>query len=410
MEVCVGRPSRANRGTNTHVSDNSIIDRDGEPCDRIEDDLTEPVEPIPTGGGDPMSNAEGSDGADDEQMRASVFTGVGEIELEERSIPTIADDEVLLRVGACGVCMTDYHIYHGSFEAPSPLVLGHETAGEVAAIGDGVTSVAVGDRVTLNPTVPCNACSACKRGETNLCANNTSIGGAGETIRDGSFAEYVAVPETVVVDCGDLSTRTAALAEPLACCIRAVDRAAITTGDTVVLIGAGPIGLLLTQAFRVAGAGEIIVSELDENRRELALDLGADHAIDPADGDPVEQVLGVDGPVDVACEVVGRVPTIEQAHAMTGRGGRTLIVGVPPQDATIEISPFDIYFDEMSLVGTFALTQETFERAVTYLRNDRIDVSSLITEEFGLDGLETAFERMESTEGLKKLIIPGKSD
>lgn len=351
----------------------------------------------------------GSDGSD-ERMRASALTAVGEVEVQDRPRPTIASDEVLVRVGACGVCMTDYHMYHGSFEVPTPLVLGHESAGEVVEVGADATGVAVGDRVSINPIVPCNACSACKRGETNLCANNTSIGGAGETIRDGSFAEYVAVPATVIADIGDLPVRRAAFAEPLACCIRAVDRADITTGDTVSLIGAGPIGLLLVQALRTAGAGKIIVSELDATRRELALDLGADHVVDPADGDAVEQVTAIDGPVDVAAEVVGRVPTIEQAHAMTGRGGRTLIVGVPPQDATMEVSPFDIYFDEIDLVGTFALTQETFERAVTYLQNDRIEVDSLVTEEFGLDGLPTAFERMENTEGLKKLIVPGDED
>ena len=347
-----------------------------------------------------------SDDGRAERMRASVLTAVGEVEVQDRPRPTVADDDVLIRVGACGVCMTDYHMYHGSFEAPTPLVLGHETAGEVVEVGGNVTTVAVGDRVTLNPTVPCNACPACKRGETNLCADNTSIGGAGNTIRDGSFAEYVAAPASVVVDCGDLPVRTAALAEPLACCVHAVDRADLTTGDTVAVIGAGPIGLLMVQSFRVAGAGEIIVSELDAGRRELALELGADHAVDPADGDAVEQVTAVDGPVDVAAEVVGQTATIEQARAMTGKGGRTLVAGVPPQDATMEFSPFDLYFDEVSMVGTFALTQESFERAVTLLRNDRIDVDPLVTEEIGLDGLEGAFERMGNTEGLKKLVVP----
>lgn len=342
-----------------------------------------------------------------ERMRASVLTDVGEIEVEERQRPTTTADEVLIRVGACGVCMTDYHMYHGSFEAPTPLVLGHESAGEVVEVGENVTEIEVGDRVTLNPTVPCNACPACKRGDTNLCENNTSIGGAGNTIRDGSFAEYVAAPASVVVDCGDLPVKKAALAEPLACCVHAVDRADVTTGDTVAVIGAGPIGLLMVQTFRVAGAGKIIVSELDAERRDLALELGADHVVDPADGDAVEQVTAIDGPVDVAAEVVGQTVTIEQARGMTGKGGRTLVAGVPPQDATMEFSPFDLYFNEVSMVGTFALTQESFERAVTLLRNDRIDADPLVTEEIGLDGLPGAFERMGNTEGLKKLVVPG---
>ena len=350
------------------------------------------------------------DDTENESMRASALTDVGEIETERRPRPEISADDVLVRVGACGVCMTDYHMYHGSFEVETPLVLGHESAGEVAAIGENVTAVEVGDRVAINPIVPCDVCSPCRRGETNLCVDNTSIGGAGETIRDGSFAEYVAVPSKVVADIGDLPIRRAALTEPLACCIRAVDRAAITTGDTVAIIGAGPIGLLLLQTFRASGAGTIVVSELDSDRRELALELGADHVVDPEAGDPIEEVTAIDGPVNVAAEVVGRVPTIEQAHAMTARGGRTLIVGVPPQDATMEVSPFDIYFDEIDLVGTFALTSETFERAVTFLRNGRVNVEPLISEELGLDDLTTAFDRMERTQGLKKLILPDGGD
>jgi L-iditol 2-dehydrogenase len=337
-------------------------------------------------------------------MKAATLTDIGEIEVQERDQPEPREDEVLVRVGVCGVCMTDYHMYHGSFAVETPLVLGHESAGEIVAARTPLFEE--GDRVALNPIVPCNACSACKAGATNLCENNTSIGGAGETIRDGAFAEYVRVPATNVEPIGDLPTRHAAFSEPLACCIHAIDQADITTGDTVALIGAGPIGLLLVQAFHNAGAGTIIVSELDPDRRDLARSLGADHAVDPADGDPVEQVTEIDT-VDVAAEVVGTVQTIEQAHEMTSRGGRTLIVGVPPQDATMEVSPFDIYFDEIDLVGTFALTQESFERAITLLRNDRIEVDPLISEELGLDELPVAFERMENTEGLKKLIIPG---
>jgi len=341
-------------------------------------------------------------------MRAAALTDVGELKVQDRERPDPGADEVLVEVGACGVCMTDYHMYHGSFAVETPVVLGHESAGTVAEVGADVTTFEVGDRVAMNPVVPCNECSACKRGETNLCANNTSIGGAGQTVVDGAFAEYVRVPATNLEDVGDLPFRQAALAEPLACCVHGVDRAGITQGDSVAVIGAGPIGLLLLQTLRNAGAAPIAVSELDADRRELAAELGADLVVDPAECDPVETIREEIGHVDAGIEVVGKVQTIEQAHALTGRGGNTLIFGVPDQDATMEVSPFDIYFDEVDLRGTFALSQESFERAVGLLRTGRIDADAMVTEEIGLDDIPSAFERMERAEGLKKVVRPGK--
>jgi NADPH2:quinone reductase len=303
--------------------------------------------------------------------------------------------------------MTDYHMYHGSFRVETPVVLGHESAGTVAEVGADVTRFGVGDRVAMNPIVPCNECSACKRGDTHLCADNTSIGGAGDTVVDGAFAEYVRVPATNVEDVGDLPFREAALAEPLGCCVHGIERSGVEQGDSVALVGAGPIGLLLVQTLHNAGAAPIAVSELDDDRRELAAELGADVVVDPTEGDPVEAIREAVGPVDAGIEVVGKVATIEQADAVTARGGNTLIFGVPDQDATMEVSPFDIYFDEVDLRGTFALSQASFERAVTLLRTGRIDAEAMVTEEIGLADIPSAFDRMVDAEGLKKLVRPG---
>ncbi|MBV0903633.1 alcohol dehydrogenase catalytic domain-containing protein [Haloarcula salina] len=344
-------------------------------------------------------------------MRASALTDVGEIAVEERERPEPAADEVLVQVGACGVCMTDYHMYHGTFAVETPLVLGHESAGTVAEVGDDVAGFEVGDRVAINPTVPCNACSYCKRGETHLCENNTSIGGAGETILDGAFAEYVRVPAINVEDIGEMSFEHAALAEPLACCVHGVEEVDVKPGDSVAIIGAGPIGLLLLQAFRNAGAAPIVVSELDDERRELAAELGADAVVDPNEDDPEAAIpAAAGGPVDVGAEAIGLVPTIEQANAVTAPGGSTLVFGVPDQEATMEISPFDVFFDEVGYRGSFSLTTEDFERAVTLLRYGRVDADALVTERIGLEDLPTAFERMGNAEGLKKVVVPGEGE
>lgn len=340
-------------------------------------------------------------------MRTATLTDVGKIEVEERERPKPAANEVVVQVGACGVCMTDYHMYHGSFEVETPLTLGHESAGTVVDVGEDVTDFEAGDRVAINPTVPCTSCSYCKRGETHLCEDNTSIGGAGDTILDGAFAEYVRAPATSLEDIGGLPFEQAALAEPLACCVHGVKQVDIEQGDSVAIIGAGPIGLLLLQTFRNAGASPIVVSELDSDRRELALELGADEVIDPDESDVITAIPeAAGGPVDVGVEAIGLVPTIKQANEVTAKGGSTLIFGVPAQDATMEVSPFEIFFNEIDYRGSFSLTMEDFARAVAMLEYGRVDAETLITDRIGLGDLPSAFERMENTDGLKNVVLP----
>jgi NADPH2:quinone reductase len=341
-------------------------------------------------------------------MRAATLTDVGAVEVRERDRPTPGDDELLVRVGACGVCMTDYHMYRGSFDVETPMVPGHETAGTVTEVGADVTGYAAGDRVAINPTVPCNTCTYCKRGETHLCENNTSIGGAADNVIDGAFAEYVRVPETNVEDIGQLSFTRASLAEPLACALHGVSQVECRPGDSVAIIGAGPIGLLLLQAFRNVGAAPIVVSELDETRRALAAEMGADEVVDPdAVDDPVAAIAdAAGGPVDVGVEAIGLVPTIRQANAVTAKGGSTLVFGVPAQEETMEISPFDVYYDEVDYRGSYSLTTEDFERAVTLLKHDRIEADRLVTDRIGLGDLPSAFDRMANAEGLKHVVVP----
>jgi L-iditol 2-dehydrogenase len=342
-------------------------------------------------------------------MRAAVLTETESVETEERDPPEPEVGEVLIEVGACGVCKTDYHIFHGTFPVDHPRVLGHEAAGEVAMVGEGVERVAEGDRVAVNPTVPCNQCSACKAGYENLCENFTTIGGAGDHVVDGAFAEYVRVPAGNVEPIGDMSIQRAALAEPLGCCVHGVDQSDLAHGDSVVLIGAGPIGLLLLQSFRDAGAGEILVSEPIADRRALATDLGADYTIDPTETALAETVDDHIGTVDIAAEVVGTPPTIQDAISLPDSGGQTLIFGVPPQNSTVEISPFEYYYNEIELTGTFSLRPHDFEIAVEMLRQGRIDTDQLVTEELGLNELTTAFDRMDRSEGMKKLVLPNES-
>lgn len=342
-------------------------------------------------------------------MKAAVLMDTKRVETEERDQPVPKTGEVLVEVKACGVCKTDYHTFHGTFPVDHPRVLGHEAAGEVIMVGDGVERVAEGDRVAVNPMVPCNQCSACKAGHENLCENSTTIGGAGDHVVDGAFAEYVCVPAGNVEPIDDMSIQRAALAEPLGCCVHGVDQSDLAHGDSVVLIGAGPIGLLLLQSFRDAGAGEILVSEPVADRRALATDLGADYTIDPTETALTETVDDLIGTVDIAVEVVGTPRTIQDAIALPDSGGQTLILGVPPQDSTVEISPFEYYYNEIEITGTYSLRPHDFEIAVKMLQQGRIDTDRLVTEELSLDELTTAFDRMDRTEGMKKLVLPNES-
>lgn len=341
-------------------------------------------------------------------MKSATLTDANSVTIDERRRPEPASDELLVEINACGVCTTDLHMYRGALTVDYPITPGHESAGEVVAVGADVNDYETGDRVAINPSIPCHECRACKSGRENLCKDLTSIGGAAKHIIEGAFAEYVTVPVGNVEDIGDLDYRTAAFAEPLGCCVNAVDQLDLTSGERVVIVGAGPIGLMLPQVLRVSGAGTIVVSEPLDQRREKALEVGADYVVDPSEVDPATEIPDLVGPVDVAIEAVGFPETLEQAHELTGPGGRTLVFGVPPEDATVEVSPFDLFYEEREILGTYSLTPDTFARAVTFLQNGRIDADTLITDEFSLDGLEQAFDEMEARDGLKKMIYPNQ--
>jgi NADPH2:quinone reductase len=336
-------------------------------------------------------------------MRTATLTDAGTVEVQDSPRPEPDPDELLVAVDACGVCTTDFHMYSGSLTVEYPMVAGHESAGEIVEVGKEVTGFERGERVAINPSVPCNECRACKAGRENLCHDLTSIGGAATNIVEGAFAEYVRVPAGNVEPIGDLPSRTAAFAEPLGCCINGLDQVDLHSGETALVAGAGTIGLLLVQLLRFGGAGRIVVSEPLAERREMALATGADHAVDPTETDVTTAVPDLVGDVDVAIEAVGIPAVIEQAHELTGPGGRTLVLRLHAED---EFSAFDLFFDEQQVLGTYSLTRDAFARAVTLLRNGRIDTDTLVTDEFGLDGLETAFEEMKARNGLKKMIHP----
>jgi L-iditol 2-dehydrogenase len=333
-------------------------------------------------------------------MKAMVFEQPEQIRLEERDVPQPAPGEVLVRVQACGVCGTDLHVIGGRFPARFPVVAGHEYAGEVVALGEGVTSLQAGQRVAVDPNIQCGFCPPCRAGRVNLCRNLTALG----IHRDGGFQEFCAVPERQAYPFPDsLSFEDAAMAEPVACCLRGIEQARLRIGDRVALVGAGWIGLIMLQLVRLSGASHVVVSEPVEAKRALAGELGADDVVDPA----ADGLAASAGEFDVVIECVGSAATMSQAVALAGEGTRVLFFGVAPPDVEIPVKPFDIYRREIEIVGSFT-NPFTHQPALRLLASGRLDVGRLISHRFPLEKLPEAIEVAESGRAIKTVMVPAQ--
>jgi len=343
-------------------------------------------------------------------MKAMVLKDIKKIELEELPNPKPKPDEVVIKVSYCGVCMTDVHMYTGSFPVKTPIVLGHECSGIVSEVGENVSRVSVGDHAAINPLIYCGRCDYCISGRTNLCENSLAVGGAGRVIINGAYAEYVKVPEKNVVKYDkDVPLKYAALTEPLACVVHGIDLAKIKPGYTVVVIGAGPIGLLLIQMAALSGSSQIIALDLKNDRLKVAEKVGADLVVNPREEDPVKAINdATKGKLaDVVIEAVGSTKTVQEAFRYVKRGGRIVIFGVPPKEALASLSPFDIYFRELEIIGSYAVPMDCFIRSAALISHGRMKLDPLITEIYRLEDLEQAILKAEKGEGLKKLIKIG---
>lgn len=311
-------------------------------------------------------------------MKAAVFYGKNDLRVEERPIAPIKENEVLVRVHACGICGTDVHIFcgdEGCAQTPPNTVLGHEFAGEVVECGEHVTGLARGDKVCVDPNKLCGACEFCRRGIGHFCTAMTGIG----TTVDGGFAEYCTVPASQVYKVADsLSYEQAAMTEPVSCCLHGIELCNIKCGDTVMVIGCGMIGLILLQLAKLSGASNIIAVEPVEAKRMHALRLGADIALDPMSQD-IAAVLKERGleQVDAVIECVGRPETIEQAISLAGKYSTVMMFGLTKPDAKIAVKPFEIFKKEITLKSSF-INPYTFPAAIKLIESGKLDVSSMV--------------------------------
>lgn len=336
-------------------------------------------------------------------MKAVVFQAPNDLRLVERPVPDVGEYDVLVRVRACGVCGTDLHILDGEHIVRFPVIPGHEFSGEVVEVGSKVSNVRLGSRVTVDPNIVDQTCYFCRRGDIHLCENLTAVG----VNFDGGYAEFCRVPAVQAYGVPDiLSMEEAAMVEPLACCIHGIDRAGIAPGNNVVVLGAGSIGLMIVQLARIAGADHVIVSEPDKRKRELAAELGADVQIDPGRQDveaEVAQLTRVGA--DVAVESAGRLETAEQVLKLARRGGTVLQFGVVSPDELAKVSPYQVYYKELTICGSF-VNPFTHARAIQLLASKQVDVMSLVTHRFGLHDAGEALRAARSKDATKILLVP----
>ncbi len=339
-------------------------------------------------------------------MKSAVFYKKEDLRIEELEIPKIKPDEVLIKVHACGICGTDIHIFDGDKGAaatPPKTVLGHEFAGEIVKTGEAVTDFKVGDKVCVDPNKLCNRCHFCKCGKGHFCTDITGIG----TTVNGGFSEYCAIADSQVYKFSDkTSYAMAAMTEPVACCLHGIDMCNIKHGDTVAIIGAGMIGLIMLQLAKLGGAAKLIVLEPIEEKRKLAKSLGADLTIDSIHED-INKVLKENdiNQIDVVIECVGKTNTIETGIEIAGKGATVMMFGLTKPDDTVPIKPFEIFKKEIVLKASY-INPYTQERALNLIASGKIDVKSMIYKEISLDELPMILaSKTERTKG-KYIVNP----
>jgi S-(hydroxymethyl)glutathione dehydrogenase/alcohol dehydrogenase len=360
-------------------------------------------------------------------VRAAIFVGQDQPPSIEDVTPLDpGPGDVVVRIGASGVCHSDLSVLNGTLPVPPPVVLGHEGAGTVEWVGSEVTRVHPGDRVIASLTPVCGSCWHCTRGESHLCEAGSALGAVTRVHRHdgstahalsglGTFADVMTSSQFALVPVHtDLPDEQLAL---IGCGVTtgvgaALNTAQVHPGATVAVIGCGGVGTAVVQGARIAGAARIIVLDPVEEKRKAALGFGATEALDPAAGDPVAQVKDLtDGRgVDFAFEVVGSEALVKQAVDMTRRGGTTVLVGVPRFDAVLPLPVFPMILADRTVKGSYygsAQALRDFPRFIGLIESGRLDLGSMVSQHLPLDRLEEAFETMRTGTAIRSVVSAG---
>lgn len=334
-------------------------------------------------------------------MVVPIFRGEGRLSYETRPVPTLAAaDDVIVQIEACGICGTDLNILATppAHKATPGIVIGHEGVGVVAEVGSAVSGLQPGDRVVIANRLTCGQCAYCRRGVDNQCTNYQTIG----TTVDGAFAPYLRAPARALWQISPAVPRdAAALFEPLACAVGAVKRAPFQAGDTVAIIGAGPMGLLFALLYRAMGAGRIIVIDIAPYRLDFARDLGVDAAVNAAEIDVSAEVKRLTSlGADIVVDAVGN--QMAQAIRLARRGGQIILFGLRPHDNP-PVNQYTITRYDLTIHGTF-VGLHPFAQTIQLLESGRLQPSAIITHRLPLSELQRGVELMRTQQAMKVLI------
>lgn len=350
-------------------------------------------------------------------MKAALWYGAKDIRVENIDEPQVESNQVKIKVSYCGICGSDLHEYlagpifipidepHPISKGKAPIVMGHEYAGEVVEVGEAVTGIQLGDRVCIEPIYQCGKCASCRKGHYNVCEQLGFIGLSGGV---GGFSEYSVVPSEMVHKIPDHMTwEQAALVEPTAVAVHAVRQSQLKLGDSVAVFGAGPIGLLVIQAAKAAGASQIIAVEVSEERRAIAKQIGANAAIDPKAVNAVQTIKQYtnDLGVDVAFEVAGIEETINAAIESTRPEGNVVNISIWEKPAGIPLNNFILSERKMTSIIAY---RNIFPQVIQLIANGQIQAPELVTKQIGLDAIVSeGFEALtQSKQQIKILVNP----
>ncbi len=343
-----------------------------------------------------------------DSMKALVLKAYNEFVYEDMPLPTVGPDDVLIQVKACGICGSDVHGMDGSTgRRQPPIVMGHEASGAITQIGDNVVDWKIGDRVTFDSTVYCGHCFFCRRGQINLCDNRTVLGVSCDDYRQhGAFAQYVAVPQHILYRLPEgISFEQAAMVEALSIAVHAVERTTVHLNDTAIVVGAGMIGLLVVQVLCAAGCGQILALDIDQDRLNLACQLGADAGLKADDEKTIQNILQrTNGRgADVAFEVVGNTAPLKTALAALRKGAQLTLVG--NLSPTVELPLQSVVTREITLNGSCASCGE-YPACLDMIARGNVNVDPLISATAPLAQGNDWFHRLYKREpGLMKVIL-----
>jgi D-arabinitol dehydrogenase (NADP+) len=334
-------------------------------------------------------------------MRAVIYDRPESFAVRELAVPEPEPGEVRLRVLVAGVCGTDLHLHHGEFGPTYPLTPGHEFVGEVAAVGSVGDEGLLGRRVVVDNTASCGRCEECRRARPAFCRHLIAQG----VNARGAFADFVVTDADRCFVVDDLDPEVAVLAEPVACVVHGLDVLALRPGADVLLLGAGPTGLMLTSLLASGGAGRLTVAARTAAKLELAQARGADETVILNGAEETRlRELAPDG-FDVVIDATGALPVLQRTIGLTRTGGTVFVYGMTPEAARWPLPSFEVFRRELTIKGSFA-QQFSFDRAIGALRTGRVDPAGLITHRFALDDYGAALAAVTDSAVVKSVIVP----